>query len=112
MGLGSSRHAYADTNCDGDQYANSYSATNSDRLADSNIDTNAYCYRYGYFYGHGDCDSDSYGNCHRHGNSHSNGNACTDAHRDSETHAFAENYARTKATGDAPTSAVTGHEHW
>lgn len=45
MGFGSSRHAYADANCYGhcNQYADSYSAANSDRLANSNIHTNCYC---------------------------------------------------------------------
>ena len=126
MGFGSGRHAYADTNCNGDgnQYAN------------SNVHTHGYCHRYFYGYGHCDsdgyfhCDSDGYFHCHRYGyfdrdgygncyrnshcnsHSHTNGNAHTDAYTDSETHASAKNYAWTKAAGDPHASAVTGGEHW
>jgi hypothetical protein len=102
--FGSSRHAFADANC------------NSDGKRNSNVHTNGYCHSYGYFYGHrhsyfylnGYC----YGHSHSDSHCHTNGNACTHAHTDSEAHACAKNYAWTTAAGDSLASTVTGGEHW
>ena len=65
MGLGSSRHTYADAYCNGDGKRN------------SNVHTNGYCY--------GHCDSDDYSYCHRHSyfyrNGYCYGHSYCDSHR-------------------------------
>ena len=82
MGFGSSRHAHADTNCNGDAYTN--------------------CYRYCHCYGH--CDS------HTNGNSDSNGNVYIHTELDPTTYTFTKAAPAGKNSANAATSSLAGRD--
>ena len=80
MVFGSSRHADADTNCNGDAYTN--------------------CHRYCYGYGH--CDS------HTNGNSDSNGNVYIHTELDPSTYTFAKAPPAGKNSANTAASSLAG----
>ena len=109
MGFGSSRHADADTNCNGDAYTNCYCY--------SYFYCHCYCYAYthsdiSYPDGHTDCYSYGYGHCDSHTNgnsdSHGNGNVYIHTELDPTTYTFAKAPPAGKNSATAAASSLAG----